>query len=67
MIGMPKVVASWSGGKESCLACYKAISEGFAVSHLLNFIIKDRLALHGNPKLIYAQSKAVGINWSSPH
>ncbi|MFQ6080537.1 MAG: diphthine--ammonia ligase [Candidatus Bathyarchaeia archaeon] len=58
---MPKVVASWSGGKESCLACYKAISEGFTVSHLLNFIIKDRLAFHGNPKLIYAQLQAIEI------
>lgn len=58
---MPKFVTLWSGGKESCLACYKAVSEGFTVSHLLNFIIKDKPAFHGNPKLIYAQLKAVGI------
>ena len=30
-----KVVASWSGGKDSCFACYKAIQEGYEVSNLL--------------------------------
>jgi diphthine-ammonia ligase len=30
-----KVVASWSGGKDSCFACYKAIQEGHDVSNLL--------------------------------
>ena len=30
-----KVVASWSGGKDSCFACYKAIQEGHDVSQLL--------------------------------
>lgn len=58
---MPKVVAFWSGGKESCLACYNAFSEGFTVSHLLNFVIKDRPAFHGNPKLICAQLQAIEI------
>ena len=30
-----KVVAAWSGGKDSCFACYKAIQEGHDVSNLL--------------------------------
>ena len=36
-----KVVASWSGGKDSCLATYEAISEGFEVSQLINFNYKN--------------------------
>lgn len=59
-----QVVASWSGGKESCLACYKAISDGFAVSCLLNMISDDdrRSRSHGlDSKLIANQSQAIGI------
>jgi uncharacterized protein (TIGR00290 family) len=60
---MTRVVASWSGGKDSCLACYKAMLDGFEVSHLINFISKDgRCMSHGlDPKLILAQSQAIGI------
>jgi len=58
-----RTVASWSGGKESCLACYKAISEGFEISYLLNFASKDgRCMSHGiDSKLIHAQSQALEI------
>ena len=58
-----QVVVSWSGGKESCFACYKAILEGFEVSHLLNFVSKDeRCMYHGlDSKLMVAQSQAIGI------
>jgi uncharacterized protein (TIGR00290 family) len=60
---MSRVVASWSGGKESCLACYKAIKDGFEVSYLLNFISKDgRCISHGiRSELIAAQSRAIEI------
>lgn len=60
---MSQVVASWSGGKDSCLACYKAILEGFKVSHLLNFASKEeRCMSHGlDSKLMVAQSQAIGI------
>lgn len=60
---MSKAVISWSGGKESCLACYKAMLSGFKVSHLLNFVSKDGQCMsHGiNGKLIVAQSQAIGI------
>jgi len=58
-----RVVASWSGGKESCFALYKAISEGFDVFCLMNFISKDgRCMSHGlDSKLILAQSEAMDI------
>jgi diphthine-ammonia ligase len=30
-----KIVAAWSGGKDSCFACYKALQEGHEVVNLL--------------------------------
>jgi diphthine-ammonia ligase len=61
-IGM-KVVASWSGGKESCFACYKAIHEGFDVSCLLTMMANEGISnFHMlNAKLLDAQSQAIGI------
>ncbi len=59
-----QVVASWSGGKESCLECYKAMSQGFEISHLLNFVSEDgrRCMSHGlDSKLIRAQAQAIEI------
>jgi diphthine-ammonia ligase len=58
-----KVVASWSGGKESCFACYKAIQEGFDVSYLLTMMAnEDRSNFHMlNSELLDAQSQAIGI------
>lgn len=32
-----KVVSLWSGGKDSCYACYKAMSSGYEVAALINF------------------------------
>jgi uncharacterized protein (TIGR00290 family) len=60
---MVRVVVSWSGGKDSCLACYKAILNGFKVSCLLNIISKENMVMsHGvNSNLIIAQSEAIGI------
>lgn len=57
-----RVVVSWTGGKDGCLACYRAISEGFEVSHLLNFREIQRRGSHDiNPDLLYAQAEALGI------
>lgn len=58
-----QVVVSWSGGKESCLAYYKAMLDGFEVSHLLNFVsMEQRCVSHGlDSKLMVAQSQAIGI------
>ncbi|MDD4898424.1 MAG: diphthine--ammonia ligase [Methanocellales archaeon] len=60
---MTKVVASWSGGKDSCFACYKAILDGFDVVHLLNFVHEDsNRSSHGlRAELLPIQSQAVGI------
>lgn len=60
---MSLVVASWSGGKESCFACYKAILDGFEVSHLLNLVSPEgRCRSHGlRSELIAAQSRALEI------
>lgn len=59
-----KVFASWSGGKESCLACYRAISSGLDVAYLLNFVDEDgkRSRSHGVPSyLLGMQAEALGI------
>jgi len=57
-------IVSWSGGKDSCLACYEAMLQGYKVSHLVNFISKEfkRVSFHGTEaELIKLQSQAVGI------
>lgn len=58
-----KLVASWSGGKDSCFACYKAIQEGHAVSHLLTMMSDPQKSnFHMIPSdLLDAQSEAIGI------
>ncbi|MCK4403007.1 MAG: diphthine--ammonia ligase, partial [Dehalococcoidia bacterium] len=59
-----KVFASWSGGKESALATYKAIFQGYQVSYLVNFISEDgeRLRSHGvKSEILESQSRAIGI------
>lgn len=61
---MMKVIASWSGGKDSCFACYRALAEGYEVSHLLNFISQEfrRVSFHGTrAHLISCQAQAIGI------
>ena len=59
-----KVIASWSGGKDSCLACYKAIKQGYKVKYLLNFISKKykRGCFHGiETELMNLQAELIGI------
>ena len=58
-----KLVAAWSGGKDSCFACYKAIQEGHDVSHLL-IMMSDQSAssfhlIHSD--MLDAQSRAIGV------
>lgn len=60
-----KVVSSWSGGKDSCYACYKAMSQGHEVCHLLTMISGEfgRSGAHGaHYELMYQQSQAVAIS-----
>jgi len=57
-------IASWSGGKDSCFACYEAILNGYDISYLVNFISKEyrRVSFHGTEaKLIQLQAEAIGI------
>lgn len=57
-------ISSWSGGKDSCLACYKALKAGYKVRYLVNFISKEyqRVSSHGTEKdLIKIQSELLGI------
>jgi uncharacterized protein (TIGR00290 family) len=59
-----RVVASWSGGKDSCLACYKAVTQGYEVTHLVNFISRQfrRVSFHGvRARIISRQAQAIGI------
>ena len=59
-----KAICSWSGGKDCCLALYKALSEGIEVPYLVNFINEtvDKSLSHGaDAELISLQSKAMGL------
>ena len=59
-----KAIASWSGGKDSCQACYKAMLEGYDIVYLVNTVSKEyqRVRFHGiKDDVIQAQAKAVGI------
>ncbi len=57
------VISSWSGGKDSCLACYKVIQQGYQVRYLLNFISREykRCCFHGiEAKLLQLQAELIG-------
>ena len=61
---MQQVFTSWSGGKDSCFACYRAIESGLKVSHLVNMLSEDarRSWIHGlSTDLLQMQSQAIGI------
>jgi uncharacterized protein (TIGR00290 family) len=58
-----KVVVSWSGGKDSCFACYKAIQEGYDVLQLL-IMMSDPSESNFHmisSELLDAQSQTIGI------
>ncbi len=55
---------SWSGGKDSCLASFKALRQGYNITHLLNFISREskRGCFHGiEGKLLRLQAQLIGI------
>ncbi len=58
-----KVVAAWSGGKDSCFAYYKAAKEGLEVVSLLTFMYSQEVSnFHGIPvALLDAQADALGL------
>ncbi|MCU0666246.1 MAG: diphthine--ammonia ligase [Candidatus Omnitrophica bacterium] len=58
------VIASWSGGKDSCLALYRAMKQGYKINNLLNFISKGsgRGCFHGlTADLLKYQAKLMGF------
>jgi len=62
---MNHVFVSWSGGKDSCLALYRAKADGLKISYLLNMITEDgkRSWTHGqSAQLLQLQAKAIGIS-----
>ena len=55
-------VVSWTGGKDGCFSCLKAMSGGLRITHLLHFTnVKKRGSHELNPGIIRAQSEAMGI------
>jgi len=61
---MTQVFASWSGGKDSCLACYLAANSGLKVQYLANTVTEDgeRSRSHGlSSEALRIQSEAIGI------
>ncbi len=60
-----RVIASWSGGKDSCLALYEAVQAGHEVACLLNFLSKGsgRCCFHGIPaELARLQARCLSID-----
>lgn len=61
---MRKVFVSWSGGKESSLACYRARKAGLEVCYLANMVTEDgtRSRTHGlSARILKMQAQAMGI------
>jgi diphthine-ammonia ligase len=59
-----KAFVSWSGGKDCCLAAYKAMNQGLKVVYLLNMVTQDRQrsCSHGlAAQWIRVQAEALGI------
>lgn len=61
---MTRVFASWSGGKDCCLAAYRATQQGMDVRYLANTVTADgqRSCSHGvAAAVIRRQAEALGI------
>ncbi len=59
-----KVFVSWSGGKDSCYACYKAMQSGLDVRYLASMLTRNtgRLFPHYvTAEVLRAQAAAIGI------
>lgn len=61
---MAKIAVSWSGGKDSCLACFKTMNDASRVDYLLNTVRREsnRVAFHGvRAEMITSQAESLGI------
>lgn len=55
-------VVSWTGGKDGCYSCIKAMEQGYSITHLLHFTNVKRKGSHElNPDVVRAQADAMGI------
>lgn len=55
-------LVSWTGGKDGCLSCYRAMNDGCNITHLLHFTNLNKTGSHElNPALIRAQARAIGL------
>ncbi len=53
-------IVSWTGGKDGCYSCYKAMNYGYNITHLLHFTNQKKTGSHElNPALIRAQAQAL--------
>jgi diphthine-ammonia ligase len=55
---------SWSGGKDSCLACYKAMTQGIEISFLISLMnanTSNSMSHEIDPEIIRLQGEAIGI------
>ena len=62
---MKAAFTSWSGGKDCCLACYRALSSGLDVRYLINMVGESgkRSYSHGlSSSILEAQAQAIGIS-----
>ena len=60
----PKCFCSWSGGKDSCLALYRAVRSGCEPVALLTMLVEDgeRSRSHGlSSEVLEAQAASVGV------
>lgn len=66
-MGTPEVgFASWSGGKDSCLAVWRAMQAGLPVRTLLTMFEEngERSRSHGLPRdLLESQAESLGFEW----
>jgi len=59
-----KLCCSWSGGKDSCLALFRAVTAGSTLHSLVNMLTEDneRSRSHGLPRTVLeAQAAAIGV------
>ncbi|AKJ69523.1 MULTISPECIES: diphthine--ammonia ligase [Pandoraea] len=60
----PEAFFSWSGGKDSCLALHRALTQGYAVRYLLAMLDENGASSRSHglpPALLQAQADALGI------
>jgi len=59
-----RMILSFSGGKDSSMALYYALREGYRITHLLTTVTEgyNRISIHGvRRELLRRQAKAIGI------